>query len=736
MILRDYQEKAVRNLTIKFSDLITTPEDEVCILKAPTGSGKTIICAEFLKRFVKDAKDLGKFSFIWISVRRLHNQSKDKLEKYYDRDQSLTCSNFEDLIDRKIEENEILFINWDSINKKNISIFVRENEQDNNLNAILQNTKDEGRKIILIIDESHHTAGSERSKELINIISPKITLEVSATPKLQNEASELVRVSLSNVKEEEMIKSEIAVNPEFSKIKIGSKSATDLVIEQALKKRQKLKTFFKTNNSNVNPLVLIQLPDKKEKQEKKKDEVLKILQEKNKITEENGKLAIWLSEKKSTTLPNIEKNDNEVEVLLFKQAIALGWDCPRASILVIFRESTNLIFTIQVIGRIMRMPEHKYYYNSPELNRSFIFTNLASIEIAEDYAKDYVAVYESKRREKLYNKLHLKSVYLKRHRERTRLSGKFVKIFEKTAKKRKLKEKIFIPTSRIETKVLSDGIISNADQIGKIKHKGTRKITISETTLQIQFDDYVRERCSPFAPRDSGDRMKTALYQFFKDNFNLDKYDPKIQQIILDSKNTQVITDAINLAKEEYKATIDRLSEKRERISDNDWEVPLLVSYNSGYKAKNHEKSILDPFYVLKLSKPEALFIDSLNKSDKVNWWFKNGTYEIKYFGVPYADKSGVEKTFYVDFIVSFTDGTIGLFDTKKDRTAEDDDAGPRSNGLQKYIVSETKKGKKLWGGILINVDGTWRYTDKKKYSYDPNNLSDWKVLDFMRKPA
>ena len=47
-----------------------------------------------------------------------------------------------------------------------------------------------------------------------------------------------------------------------------------------------------------NPLILVQLPDKKDKQEHKKDEVLKLLQDKHKINENNGKLAIWLSEKK------------------------------------------------------------------------------------------------------------------------------------------------------------------------------------------------------------------------------------------------------------------------------------------------------------------------------------------------------------------------------------------------------------------------------------------------------
>ena len=61
-------------------------------------------------------------------------------------------------------------------------------------------------------------------------------------------------------------------------------------------------------------------------------------------------------------------------------------------------------------------------------------------------------------------------------------------------------------------------------------------------------------------------------------------------------------------------------------------------------------------------------------------------------------------------------------------RTAEE--AGPRSDGLQKYIISENKKGKKLFGGILIDVNGTWMYTDNKKYFYDPHDHSDWKILE------
>jgi len=90
---------------------------------------------------LREGKDAGLKNYVWVSVRMLHEQSKEKLEKYYEDDRLIQCSYFEDLEDRQIGENEILFINWSSINKKDINIYVRENEQDNNLNAIIQNTK-------------------------------------------------------------------------------------------------------------------------------------------------------------------------------------------------------------------------------------------------------------------------------------------------------------------------------------------------------------------------------------------------------------------------------------------------------------------------------------------------------------------------------------------------------------------------------------------------------------------
>ncbi|MDO9463806.1 MAG: DEAD/DEAH box helicase family protein [bacterium] len=713
--LRDYQGQAIKSLHAKVEKVLMTPENEVVIFQAPTGSGKTLMVSEMLKKLARDRKSDKAFSFVWISVRMLHEQSKEKLEKYYEDDRLIQCSYFEDLEDRKIGENEILFINWHSINKKDINIYVRENEQDNNLNSIIQNTKEEGRDIMLIIDESHHTAKSEKSRELIEVISPKVTLEISATPHLTENISEIERVHLADVKAEEMIKSEISVNPEFSKKKIGNKSADELVIESALLKRKSLQLKLKDENTNINPLVLIQLPDKREGMDDKKRSVINILEEKFGITEKNERLAIWISEQHSDALANIEKNDNKVEVLIFKQAIALGWDCPRACILVIFRESKSFTFTIQTIGRIMRMPELKYY-NESELNKGFVFTNLPNIEITEDYVKDYITIYEGKRDNKLYSDVSIPSIYLKRQRERTRLSGKFVNIFFGVAEEYKLDDEIDAEPSRIINPVITDGRIVDVDKAGEIEHKGTIDIKLNEKELSDRFDRFIAQACSPYAPVDSSDRMKTAIYLFIKQKYKIDKYDPKAQMIVLSKKNYQSFNDIINLAKERFRTdVIEKLSETREVQQVEEWEVPQLVSYNSRYKKQEKNKSIMKPFYVAQLSEPEENFIELMENSDKVKWWFRNGQGEIKYFAVSYKDKDGIKRGFYVDFIVMMKDGRIGLFDTKKGFTAEL--AKERAEALAQYIKEQNKKQKsKLWGGIVTFKDGSCRYNDSESY--------------------
>ena len=69
------------------------------------------------------------------------------------------------------------------------------------------------------------------------------------------------------------------------------------------------------------------------------------------ITCENGQLAVWLSDRHEN-LDGIEESDATSSVVIIKQAVATGWDCPRAHILVKLRDNMEETFEIQTIGRI------------------------------------------------------------------------------------------------------------------------------------------------------------------------------------------------------------------------------------------------------------------------------------------------------------------------------------------------------------------------------------------------
>lgn len=737
MHLRIYQQNAIDELLEKAKRLLGHPGSKKLVFKSPTGSGKTIMMAEFLKQLVDDRDIRQPLSFIWTAPRQLHIQSREKLEKYFEESRALKCSYFEDLDDRKIGENEILFFNWESINKAD-NVYIRDNEQDFNLSKVIERTKEEGREIILIIDEAHHHATTEISQGLIQMIGPKLTIEVSATPVLRGDLT--VDVLLEDVKREGMIKKAVILNDEFENfIRQGkiqtqklSGGSEELVIDAAIKKRQELVEAYKKEGVNVNPLILIQLPDRRTSLEDRiRERIESILKNKYKISTEKGnsKLAIWLSGE-HINKEDVERNDSEVEVLIFKQAIALGWDCPRAQILILFREWHSQIFSIQTVGRIMRMPEpDKGHYKNEILNYGYVYTNLDNIEIQEDIAKSYITIYTSRRRAN-YKPINLTSYYSKRHREKTRLSPFFVEVFLEKAKEYNLKKCINVKAKKIDLKIISDYKADDLDTLAGTKIVGDKTIQASGFDLQKLFDYWARNNLTPFYPEErSVNRVKEAIYRFFKQELKMpmENFWEEIVKIVLSDKNSQHFINVLDKAKIKYKEEIEK--RESELVEVKNWNIPESLSFGEEYKRINVKKSIMEPFYSDERWKTETAFIDFLEKSPNVEWWFKNGDRDATFFAVPY--NNGEEKPFYVDFIVKMKDGRIGLFDTKAGLTKQV--AGPKIDGLYKYIQRENKKGKKLFGGIVANTDsreykGRWVYFDKLSKELK-NNFSNWKDL-------
>lgn len=663
-----YQQKYIEELATFSTRYLQGEEPKIIVFQAPTGSGKTIMMAESLSRLAKELKTSKSLSFIWISVNSLHEQSKKKLDEHFANERLMECISVNEIESKQIDENEILFINWESLNRES-NLFIKENEQDWNLTKVIENTKEEGREVVLVIDESHRAAKTSKASEIIKLIGPKLTIEVSATPKeISNDLR--IKVPLREVIEEEMIKSEIQINPGLNKIETNED-----IVEAALKKRKQLKESYEQLGSKVNPLLLIQIPNKKYSDIRSPEEKIMEVLENHDVTVKNGKLAVWLSDKDSKiNLDELERNENEVEVLIFKQAIAQGWDCPRAAILLLQREwnAENYEFNIQTLGRIMRMPEQKYYAEHPELNTGYIYTASDNFSIVEDLAKDYVSKVQMVRNNEIYRNIYLPSQYIRRKREQTRLSGDFKRCLLEASGEIEIKENINTAKAVYKKKIGVAGQVSDIDIKQSVKFSSEGQVLRDREEIWTSYNAFLSSQTAPYSKVRSSEIIKSSLRTLFKNLYGISNED-EIANIVVNPINKPFFIDLIDLAKQKYKTLPVR---EDVVVNDEAWQVPEAISVFDNFElAGSIGKSILLPYFVKKdlngrpkWSKPERLFISELeNTDDDVLWWYKNGERESKFFGIAYQKENGLYYGFYPDFIIK-TKGEILVVEIKDDR--------------------------------------------------------------------
>lgn len=125
------------------------------------------------------------------------------------------------------------------------------------------------------------------------------------------------------------------------------------------------------------------------------------------------------------------------------------------------------------------------------------------------------------------------------------------------------------------------------------------------------------------------------------------------------------------------------------------------------------DKHILQPYYRPKQDsnqsyKTETAFESVLNASNKIDWWYRNKEGESKYFAMIYEmtnprKNNEIEKrAFYLDYIVKFNDGRIGIYDTKSGFTVTQPETTEKLRALHAYITEHSAKTKlNLCGGII-----------------------------------
>lgn len=119
----------------------------------------------------------------------------------------------------------------------------------------------------------------------------------------------------------------------------------------------------------------------------------------------------------------------------------------------------------------------------------------------------------------------------------------------------------------------------------------------------------------------------------------------------------------------------------------------------------------------------EKDFLNYLDDKNEVEWYWENGTELMRVnFGISY--NNGMN-TFQPDFIVKFSNGTVGIFDTKPvDHRV--DDTTVKANALFKYLqdINSNRDGApKVIGGIVVKT-GTqfYVYTSGEYHDYNANH--------------
>jgi len=762
MILMDFQKRAVDALSKSFFDLWKTGNYHLpLVFKAPTGAGKTIMMAEFLRTLDGNYHFDDDKAYIWISFGGddSYMQSKDKLYTYFNNGTDMALKDKNDLSSKELSKNNIFFINWSKIKSstKDGRVLRKDCEITSGdygvFDEYIHNTKAK-RDLVLIIDEAHTETSTALAGEVIELINPRIIIKVTATPKNIPNGSDLVnhKAGYVEVVEEDVIESGlikksliIQTQEEINAIESYDLSEDEMMIELAIQRRIELKKQYETLGLDINPLVLIQLPsDMNEKEEviaSKKMVVLSYLKKRGVLDEH---IAIWLSNEK-VNLDLITMNNNEINFMLFKVAPATGWDCPRAGVLVMFREIKSPSFHTQIIGRVKRMPEATHYAIE-ELNKAYIYTNYNKSHIRDikEGVENKIPLYFSKLREDI-EPIILESIYHNRVDFNT-LSPETLwqRYMLQTLddNEQNIRNKIDLNVKVIPNKIVVDATISSFDGfMVQLKNKANEtEFHFSRNDIEKLYNLLCFEELeaqdrdvAKYNPSRSWSALKKALNVWFHKKLGLHR--EKMYTIIVndllknDSYLKQVIHQALIGFREEYSL----------KLKDTDGKESLSVTlpqkelgFTDDFEELTASKNVYNKFYSRKkyLGKEnEEQFIHFLETRENVVWWHKQTDSGKENFAVEYFDtQEKKERLFYPDFILKTDDNRIFIVDTKKDATAKSMETKEKAQALQKWIKDNQEKYDfKIIGGIVIFQHPNWILNSKEIYSYE--NFAEWDSL-------
>lgn len=342
-----------------------------CLLKAPTGAGKTLIAGTVAEQFSKEEK----LVWLWFApFKGLVGQAGMSLRDHHPglRVRDLTT-------DRRAagtESGDTFVLTWASVVARSADArkIRADHEQLASLDDLLPDLRGMGFRIGVIIDEAHHGIGAKtQSVEFFKeVLKPDYCLMVTATPD-DADAEHFMKAAAIKDLHRVTVSREEAV--EAGLVKEGVRSIAYLsppdqavladfeaaALQDACTMHARIKRELAEAKIDLTPLLMVQVgKDKQAIEEAKRGLLLLGFSE--------SAIMVHTADEPDEDFLSMA-HDETKEVLIFKMAAALGFDAPRAFCMVSMRSVRDADFGTQLIGRILRVHQRLQGRELPPLLR-------------------------------------------------------------------------------------------------------------------------------------------------------------------------------------------------------------------------------------------------------------------------------------------------------------------------------------------------------------------------------